>query len=247
MLRPVACPNAAYIFWLRFVASRETVRRHLFWITRVLGQRLFAYDVRGAERIPRNGPGIITVYHGFVPVDMYFLHEFIHRTTGRIPTSLIADFVFRIPIFGYLVRCCGGVPASRQKALEALKAGGLVVVAPGGVREAMTTTAEDYLLRWYGKIGFAEIATATKVPIIPLFTRNVREVFLVLGGSLPLVQKLYKLTRLPFTPFIGPLPVPLTSVVGEPIAPADGVDAAEMAQRVRDALQRLMQSHLVQA
>jgi hypothetical protein len=38
-----------------------------------------------------------------------------------------------------------------------------VLVAPGGVREAMTTTAEDYALRWYGKTGYAQIAQMAKV------------------------------------------------------------------------------------
>ena len=31
----------------------------------------------------------------------------------------------------------------------------------------MTTAAEDYLLRWYGKQGFAEIATRLRVPVLP--------------------------------------------------------------------------------
>ena len=148
--------------------------------------------------------------------------------------------MFKIPIWGYLCRACGAVPASRQAALEALKSGGLVMVAPGGVREAMTSAAHDYLLTWHGKQGFAQIAAQAKVPVIPMFTRNVREVFLVLGGSLPIVQKLYKLTRLPFTPFVGPLPMPLTSVLGAPIPHEEGIEPSVLAGRVHDALQRLM-------
>ena len=178
---------------------------------------------------------------------MYFLHEYIHRVTGRLPTTLAADFMFKIPIWGYLCRACGCVPANRQNALEALKKGGLVMVAPGGVREAMTTSAEDYLLRWYGKKGFAEIANLAKVPIIPMFTKNVREVFLVLGGSLPIVKQLYKWTRLPFTPFIGPLPVPLTSVLGEPLAHVSGRSTEEVARLVREALGRMMREHAAAA
>ena len=233
----------AYVLWLRFVASRSAVRSHILTITRIVGERFFGYRVMGGENIPRSGPAIVTAYHGFVPIDMYFLHEWIQRTTGRLPTTLCADFVFRIPLFGYLCRVCGAVPASRENAMAALRAGAIVVVAPGGVREGMATSAEDYLLRWYGKTGFAEIAHEAKVAIVPMFTRNVREVFLVLGGSLPLVQKLYRLTRLPFTPFIGPLPVPLTSVLGEPLQHVDGTAAADIAKRVREALQALITTH----
>ena len=163
---------------------------------------------------------------------------------GRIPTTLVADFVFRIPIFGYLVRCCNGVPASRRRALKALGEGGLVLVAPGGVREAITTSAEDYVLRWFGKVGFAEMSAQSCSPIVPIFTRGIREVFLVLGGSLPLVQKLYRLTRLPFTPFIGPLPQALTTIVGAPLEPSpSGADAKQLAAQAMEALTALMRAH----
>ena len=68
--------------------------------------------------------------------------------------------------------------------------GGLLVVAPGGVREAMTTTAEDNVVRWFGRSGFAEVARRTGAPIFPVFTKRMRDVFLVLGGGLPFVQRL---------------------------------------------------------
>ena len=232
----------SYLLWLRFIASKETVKRHLFAITRILGRALFNYRVEGIENVPKSGPAILCNYHGFIPLDMYFFHEYIARVTGRTPTTLVADFVFKIPIFSYFVRCCGGVPASRRSALKALRAGGLVLVAPGGVREAMTTSAEDYVLRWYGKKGFAEMACATGAPVLPMFTSGIREVFLVLGGSLPIVQKLYRLTRLPFTPFIGPFPQALTSIVSAPKMPKGALpeDAHELAMRVMEALEELM-------
>ena len=247
VLKACGACGLAYILWLRFVASKETARRHLYAITRVLGRLLFNYRVRGLEHIPSAGPAILCNYHGFIPLDMYFFHEYVARVTGRTPTTLVADFVFQIPLFSYFVRVCGGVPASRKNALKALRAGGLVLVAPGGVREAMTSSAEDYVLRWFGRKGFAEMACATGAPVLPMFTSGIREVFLVLGGSLKVVQKLYKLTRLPFTPFIGPLPQALTSIVGAPILPrtsgagVGGDPAAEqLAQQVMEALSRLM-------
>ena len=112
-----------------------------------------------------------------------------------------------------------------------------MLVAPGGVREAMTSSAEDYLVRWFGRTGFAETARLAGAPVVPMFTEQIREVFLVLGGSNKLVEWLYKATRFPFTPFIGPLPQ-LTSVVGAPISPGKGV-AGGLAQRVRLAMQAL--------
>ena len=232
----------AYVLWLRFVASKATARKHLFAIVRALGERVFCYRVEGAERIPTDGPAILCVYHGFVPLDMYFLHEWVFTHLGRLPTTLVADFVFRIPLFSYFVRLCGGVPAGRAAALDALRKGGLVIVAPGGVREAMTTCADDYLPRWHGKSGFAEIALQTSAPILPLFTKHIREVFLVLGGANRIVQRLYRLTRLPFTPFIGPLPQRLTSFIGDGILPDRHGSAKSLATDVQAALEELMRA-----
>ncbi len=231
-----------YLLWLRFVASKATAKRHLLAMTRFLGERLFSYKLVGAQHIPSTGPAVLCVYHGFVPVDMYFLHEWIIRNTGRQPTTLAADFVFRLPLFGYFAQLCGAAPAGRKVALEALKAGGLVVVAPGGVREAMTTSAEDYAVRWFGKKGFAEVAHAVGAPIVPLFTRHIREVFLVLGGSFKFVQALYKYTRLPFTPFLGPIPVPLTTEAGAPVMHNSQRTPADTADVVRGALAALMRA-----
>ena len=178
--------------------------------------------------------------HSLAVPRRYFLHEWVHRTTGRLPTTLVADFVFRIPFFSWLVRLAGGVPASRAATLRALAAGKLVIVAPGGVREGMTPATEDYTVRWFGRKGFAEVVAAAGVPIVPLFTRGIREVFLVVGGSSALAQSLYRRFRLPFTPFIGPVPQPLTSVAGAPITPNPTLSAAQLADIVRGALESLM-------
>ena len=107
----------------------------------------------------------------------------------------------------------------------------------------MTTTAEDYALRWYGKQGFAELADRAGCPLVPMFTRNVRELFLVLGGGSALVKRLYRLTRLPFTPFIGPMLLPLTTVLGPMLLPHEpSTSASATAERATDALQALMLS-----
>lgn len=234
-----ACAVAVYCFWIRFVARPETARAHVFRAVRAVGS-LFRFRVEHSERIPRTGAALICCYHGFVPLDMYFFHEWVHRATGRIPTTLVANFVFRLPLFGWLVRLCGGVPASRANALKALREQGLVIVAPGGVREAMLPTSDDYKLTWFGRQGFAETAMRAAAPIIPMATRNVRELFLVLGGDWPLVQRLYQMTKLPFTPFVGPLLLPLTTLLGEPLPHDPCASSEELAERVRGAMRALL-------
>lgn len=186
---------------------------------------------------------MVVVYHGFIPFDMYFFQEYmLRKMPERNPVTLVADFVFKIPMISYAVRLGGGKPATKTNAMDCLKSGGILIVAPGGVREAMTTTAEDYAVRWFGRQGFAKMAVETKATVIPMFTRNIREVFLVLGGGTGLVQRLYEMTKLPFTFFIGPFFLPLTSMLGKPIPfdPKRTIDS--LASSSLEALQSLMQA-----
>lgn len=155
-------------------------------------------------------------------------------------TVLHADFVSYIPLLGYIAPICGGVPASRHAALKALQEGGLVLVSPGGVKESIAGSTEDYHLAWNGRQGFAEMAMEANCPVVPMFTQNIRHVFVTFLASTRLVQWLYEVTKLPFAFFLGPFPVPLTTYFGDLITPEASMTAKEMATRVADAIQALM-------
>ena len=93
----------------------------------------------------------------------------------------------------------------------------------------------------FGRKGFAEVAQLAQVPIVPLFTRNIRELFLVMGSNTPLIAALYKLTKFPFTPFIGPVPLPLTTVLGTS-PPFDVTKTAtQVASDAQAAMRRLIE------
>ena len=47
---------------------------------------------------------------------MYFLQEFLVRTQRDDVLCMVADFVFKIPFFSYIVRLGGGIPANREAA-----------------------------------------------------------------------------------------------------------------------------------
>lgn len=236
----VACGlTGLYAVWWRFIASRDTALSHTERIVQLLGS-LFRYKVVGAHNIPRAGPAVIVVYHGFLPLDMYFFTAFILRTIRRDATIMVADFVFDVPFLSYAVTLGGGVPAGREAAIACLKRGGLLIVSPGGVREAMTTTLEDYTVKWSGRSGFAVVAQLARAPIIPMFSRNIRDLFLVFGGDNAFVARLYRLTKLPFTPFIGPVLLPITSFVGKALPYDAAATTKEVVSRAHTALQSLI-------
>jgi 1-acyl-sn-glycerol-3-phosphate acyltransferase len=86
-----------------------------------------------------------------------------------------------------------------------LARGEQLLVTPGGMREARPSR-EFYRLRWEGRYGFARLALATGVPIVPLA---------VVGGA-----EAYPGVRLGQLSLWSPLPLPaqLEVVLGEPIA-----------------------------
>jgi 1-acyl-sn-glycerol-3-phosphate acyltransferase len=69
--------------------------------------------------------------------------------------------------------------------------GKLVGVAPGGGFEAQLGTS-DYKVMWKKRSGFAAVAFEAKVPIIPVFTENIREAFVNMQTGQSIWQFIYR-------------------------------------------------------
>ena len=74
--------------------------------------------------------------------------------------------------------------------------------------------------------GFAAVAIAAGVPIIPVFTENIREATLCLSGRMNvgrgLWEQIYEKTKMPLVPMYGLFPVKLRTHLGKPIFPKPG-------------------------
>lgn len=122
-------------------------------------------------------------------------------------------------------------PGTIATCVEVLKKGDLLSIAPGGVREAQFGD-NTYQLMWGNRIGYAKVAQEAKVPIIPVFTVNLRESFRSLGLGQWLFQKIYDTTRLPLVPIYGGFPVKMVTIVGKPIPYDPNLTAQELADKV---------------
>jgi hypothetical protein len=72
-----------------------------------------------------------------------------------------------------------------------LRKGHLIGIAPGGGYEAQLGTPE-YRVMWKKRSGFAAVAFEANVPIIPIFTENVREAFVNLQTGMDLWKVIYR-------------------------------------------------------
>ncbi|MBN2800058.1 MAG: acyltransferase family protein [Deltaproteobacteria bacterium] len=212
-----------------------------------LGHALHRYEVRGQEHLPLDGPALLVLYHGFMPVDAWYLGAHLYHHTGRLVHGLGDRWLFKTPGLRWVVTQAGSVPGTRADAVALLRSGAWVLVSPGGTREALTGRDRHYQLVWRERRGFAEVALEAGVPLIPVFTENIEEVYRSPGVDARPIQALYERTRWPIVPVVGlglaPLPVKLTTWLGPQVVPREGESPEALRERVREALEALIAAH----
>lgn len=129
------------------------------------------FDIEGAERIPKKGPGIIVANHR-----SYFdasAMSILFARAGRTVRFLGKKEVFDVPVVGRAARAFGGIRVERgtgsdeplQAAAAALRAGQLVAVMPQGTIPRGRAFFDPVLK---GRWGAARLAQLTKAPVIPV-------------------------------------------------------------------------------
>ncbi|XP_035173278.1 transmembrane protein 68-like [Oxyura jamaicensis] len=204
------------------------------------GRIWHGYEIHGDENIPE-GPALFVFYHGACPADIIYFISRLLLEKKRFCYVVADHFVSRIPGFKILVEAFEILHGPKEACVNALKKGYLLGISPGGVREALFSD-ETYVIIWGNRKGFAQVAIDAKVPIIPVFTQNVREGIRTLG-RIKILRKLYERIRLPVVPMYGGFPVKLRTFVGEPIPYDPNITAEELTAKTKSALQALIEKH----
>ncbi|XP_031327955.1 transmembrane protein 68-like isoform X1 [Photinus pyralis] len=199
------------------------------------------YEVQGLENIPDSGPALIIFYHGALPVDIYYLiaHLFFHK--DRVLQAVADYFLFKVPGLKILLESIGVIPGSQETCTKTLKDGNLLAISPGGVYESQFS--HRYNLLWKNRVGFAKVAIDAKVPIIPVFTENLREAYRTLSTGKSLFEKIYNATKFPFTPIYGGFPVKLITHIGKPIPYDPELSPEQLKTKVANAIEELIAKH----
>jgi 1-acyl-sn-glycerol-3-phosphate acyltransferase len=213
-------------------------------------ERYFRYRVHDLDRVPSEGPALIAMNHGAFPVDVPLLGRQIYEATGRLPRSLTDNLIFKTPglrAFALAIGAVAGDPGTAQKLLED---GNLVIVMPGGAPEAFKSSEAAYQLYWRKRLGFARLAIAAQVPVIPAACIGIDELFDIPWDMFEAGKKVFGVRSLPFGIAWGlgpgiPRRVPLTQYIGKPIHPDLPPEAAEDDEAVatfRDSIVDAMES-----
>ena len=188
------------------------------------GRIYHQHKVIGMENIPATGRALLVVTHSLATYDISFLFAAIYEELGRLCRPLADNFFFnKAPYLGELVEAIGGKQGSKENALSLLENEQLVMVAPGGMREALRPSSERYQILWDKRKGFIRIALQTQTPIILAVCPKADDIFDVYKNGL--TKLMYQKFRIPlvFARGLGltplPRPVKLFHFLSEPIIP----------------------------
>lgn len=140
------------------------------WIVKPVSLLAFTRHDRGRDNIPRTGGCIVAVNH-ISYADPFVAALFVHDA-GRRPRFMGKESVFRIPMFGRILKGAHQIPVLRESsdaahalsaATAAVDAGECVVIYPEG-----TVTRDPDYWPMSAKTGVARLALATGAPVVPL-------------------------------------------------------------------------------
>lgn len=201
--------------------------------------RYFRMTFEGLERVPA-GPALVVLNHeaGITWLQALAMGALLREKFPGEPLHALAhDMMFWFPpLKGFLVSC-GAVRATPANALQLLRQGGKVLVAPGGDKEAFRPYSKRYQVTLGGRKGFVKVAMEAGVPICPVVFTGGHESFVVLtsGEKLSKALRLKSVFRTDVMPlyaglpwglglgFMPHLPLPSRSTVDflDPIGPAE--------------------------
>jgi len=223
-----------------------------------LAERYFRYRVHGLERVPSEGAALIAMNHGAFPIDVPLLGRQMYEATGRLPRSLADNLLFKTPLLRDLILAIGAVAGDPETARRLLDEGNLVIVMPGGAPEAFKASAAAYQLYWGKRLGFARLAIAAQVPVIPAACIGIDDLFDIPWDMFEAGRKIFGVRSLPLGIAWGlgpgiPRRVPLTQYIGEPLhsglppeAAEDDSAVAQFRDRIVEAMEDLLNEGLRQ-
>jgi 1-acyl-sn-glycerol-3-phosphate acyltransferase len=215
--------------------------------------RYHDHRVEGLEHIPTSGPALIVVNHSLATYDSGLLATAIKAKLGRDVWLLGDRYIFKVPVLRDLATAYGFVEGSQHNAESLLPDGELVLVAPGGMREALRPSSQKYQLDIRDRKGFAKLAMRTGAPVILSACPAADDIYHVVSN--PVTDWVYNRYRLAAPVIFGkygtpiPKPAKLVHYLNAPMSPPDNgtdddpeaVDAFHA--RLESRLQEMLTEH----
>lgn len=207
-------------------------------------------------------PVLFVANHGFggiVDLNVFAIFAALDELKlDRPVTALTHQLAWQLGV-GRIVEAVGGRPANRESAMAAFAADQHVLVLPGGDLDAGKPWRRRNEIVFGGRDGFARLAIAAGVPIVPIVTAGAGESLLVLSDGRAIAKRVradryFRTKALPVSisipwglsvgivgiaPYV-PLPTKLVTRVLPAMTPKADEPAADYATRVERTMQRAL-------
>ena len=198
--------------------------------------RSIGVEVQGLEHLP-GGRAVLVANHSF-GLDIAFAIARIREATGRRVWVLGEHAWWSVPGVRRLAAAVGTVDGTAANIDALLAADELVLVLPGGLREAVKPRELRYRLLWGHRYGFVRAALRHRAPLVPVASLGADDLFNLVGNAFARARRLHLPFPLPRPAHL--LPVPhfrrLRFVIGEAIPVIDratGDDDDHLVRRLR--------------
>jgi 1-acyl-sn-glycerol-3-phosphate acyltransferase len=211
-------------------------------------------ELHGVEWVPRTGAALLVANHTF-GFDVAFPLAVLLKQLGR-PVWVLGDHAWMAtPAVRSIAGALGVVDGNPEVAHQLLQRGELVLVLPGGLREAVKPRELRYQLLWGERYGFVRLAIRHGVPLIPLACVGADDLFDFVGNAYTRGRRWLGLAHFPLPLPARILPIPhrasLRFVIGEPIMPHVGPEQSDdlaslrwLRREVAGALHELIETEL---
>jgi len=210
-------------------------------------------EVEGLENLPKKR-ALLVANHGF-GWEAIFPMGTVFNSTGRTLWTLGEHLWWEVPFVRCLAAAVGTVDGTPENVDRLLSTEQLVLVLPGGLREAVKPAALRYRLLWGHRYGFIKAALRNSAPVVPVALMGGDELFDFVGNPYERGRRWFGRRNLPIPLPQRILPIPhlvrFRMVFGEPLKLAGAPEQAEDPQvlqnaryLVKGALQELLDTEL---
>lgn len=203
-----------------FTAFKPARAEAFYAVVRWCAQRL-KVDVEGVEKVPA-GRALIVANHAFgwdAMLPMGAVWEQLHRPVWALGEHLW----WKLPFVRTLATAVGTVDGNAENVNALLSREQLVLVLPGGLREAVKPRELRYQLLWGHRFGFIRAAIENQAPIVPLACIGSDDLFDFVGNAEQRGLRWLRRSGVPIPLPARLLPIPrfvkLRYIFGEPIPP----------------------------
>ena len=166
--------------------------QRLMGVMRPFLKTYFRSEVHGLDSFPPGGALVVGNHSGgMFPMDVpTFSVDFYDKFGYDRPVYTLSHDVLFMGPTAALFRRAGYIRANRENAAEALRAGGVVVVFPGGDYDAYRPTRSENVIDFNGRQGYVRTAIEAGVPIVPAASIGGQETQLYLTRGTWLAERL---------------------------------------------------------